>query len=175
MDLLIFLQQMQVCTWIWLGVFGKRSKPVDGIDDKVLLQCKVGQSHWLWAINDKHNIQGTTTFLAVCKAKAFRVTQSRTTHQSLSATENALTTAAACLPDVVHDITFLQVKNKSDLYVILCCMCICVDKTSASTFVEWQDWKSHWWNRNKHAVKQIKIVLTVRPGSPSGPEIPCQV
>lgn len=60
-------QCMSTC--IWLGVFGKGSQPVDGVDDKVLLQGEVRQTHWLWAVDHKHDVQGSTAFLTVCRQK----------------------------------------------------------------------------------------------------------
>lgn len=66
-----------VSTWFWLRVFGKGSQSVDGVDDKVLLQREVGQSHRLWAVDYKHDVQSSAAFLAVCNAKvhAVRISQ----------------------------------------------------------------------------------------------------
>ena len=64
-----------------------------------------------------------------------------------------LTTAAAGLSDVVHDIAFLQEKTKSIVIFITSSVSVC---------------------QNDETVIRLNV-LTVRPGSPSGPGPPCQM
>lgn len=99
-------------TCIWLGIFGKGSQSVDGVDDKVLLQGEVSQTHWLWAVDHKHNVHGSAAFLTVCRQK-HKLWESNSRSERVqimigNMEVTKLTTAAACLPNVVHDITFLQ-------------------------------------------------------------------
>lgn len=56
-------------TCLCLGIFGKRSQPVDCVDDKVLLQGEVGETHRLRAIDNEDNVQGSTTFLTIWTKK----------------------------------------------------------------------------------------------------------
>lgn len=70
-----------------------------------------------------------------------------------SAVLGKLTTAATRLSDVVHDITFLH-KEIKNITVILSSVCFWT-RVYDKTVVRWD-------------------VLTVRPGSPSGPGSPCR-
>lgn len=145
-------------TCIWLGVFGKGSQSVDGVDDKVLLQGEVSQTHWLWAVDHKHNVQGSAAFLTVCRQKhklweSKQPIRARSDHEWTTEVAK-LTTAAACFPDVVHDVTFLQEETKHIIISITSSVCFC-------------------WCAGDKRVFRWKV-LTVRPGSPSGPGSPCR-
>lgn len=59
-------------TCLWLGVSGKRSQPVDGVDDKVLLEGEVSEAHGLGAVDDKDDVQGSAAFLTVWTLKHIR-------------------------------------------------------------------------------------------------------
>lgn len=59
----------RMSTCVCLGVFGEGSQSVDGVDDKVLLQGEVSQTHWLRAVDHKHDVEGSAAFLTVCGQK----------------------------------------------------------------------------------------------------------
>lgn len=50
-------------------VAGHGAQPVDGVDDKVLLQSEVGQPNALRTVNDKHDVQGPAALLTVWRER----------------------------------------------------------------------------------------------------------
>lgn len=54
-----------VCTGGWRRVAGHGAHPVDGVDNKVLLQGEVCQADALWAVDDEHDVQRAAALLAV--------------------------------------------------------------------------------------------------------------
>lgn len=139
-------------TWLWLRIFGEGAQSVDGINDKVLLQGEIGQSHRLGTVNHEHNVQGSAAFLAVCRRTqelceltVLQLWVYGLNHKPQTSLRIKLTAATASLPDVVHDITFLQ--GQKSYYTF--------------HFKHHRLWSILWLN-----------TLTVRPGSPSGPGSP---
>lgn len=53
------------CTGGRCGVASHSSQPANGVDNKVLLQCKVGQTNALRAIDYKYDVQSSTALLTV--------------------------------------------------------------------------------------------------------------